>query len=823
MAPSPSAAGGQVGPQIATATGRAVALLARRRRTGLLGAGEREVGQEGDEVRIGADRRCTQHPDADRLRPLARLGVEVIDDLQVIADEADGSDGDGADAVRGEGLEAIADVRLEPGLGRGPRAGAEGQVVRDRGAEADVDGTGESVGHGQEGARVGMPAIAGWPGCRVHGIRDGMSDREDVVDRTGLRDGVAEQAGEDARVGRVVGIRRELVEDDLEAGGGAGEVFAVLPAGGIGPPGAGEDDKDPARRKSGDHLADEGRGVAVGEVDRDRGAAAVELAGERGDERAVLGVDRADSAEEGVVRAHLGQSLVRYAAPGRHPAQEREDLIGALGAAEGEHHAGVIGREGVGGHGTTLPACGVVATRAGGRRGRVGDDTIRTPRHRRLAREFHDTMQDLRFIGVHEDGGHVLLADAAGARYRLPLDERLRSALRRRPQAPSAEPERPHLSARDVQGLLRSGVSTAEVAERAGWSLAKVTVFEAPVLAERGHVVGLAMNARLPDRSGTGEVELLSARVERRLAGRGVAPEQTEWDATRSAGGDWEVHVAFPAGGRERHASWRFEHTSSVLEAMDDEARWLSVDDGAGGQVPTPPRLGEVVYDVDAAGGVHEADVDAEPVRSDRTDALMTAIREHSHAGGRRGPRRRTRGSASRGAGVAEGTTEAGPGSAPEADPGLAEAGRGGRVSGRRADGIPELPLEDLPTPTVDLPPSASIPPPARGVHPLDREVEARAEDEPTPDVEPQLAAEAPEERESVAETETADPTQATAVAETVEVAGATESAEPVDPGEAAEPDAADAEPAPPPGGRRRGRVGVPDWNDVMFGPSRTD
>ncbi|HOT56515.1 MAG TPA: septation protein SepH, partial [Ornithinibacter sp.] len=36
-------------------------------------------------------------------------------------------------------------------------------------------------------------------------------------------------------------------------------------------------------------------------------------------------------------------------------------------------------------------------------------------------------MQDLRLIGVHEDGQHLLLANADGGRFRLPLDEALRA------------------------------------------------------------------------------------------------------------------------------------------------------------------------------------------------------------------------------------------------------------------------------------------------------------------------------------------------------------------------------------------------------------
>ena len=40
-------------------------------------------------------------------------------------------------------------------------------------------------------------------------------------------------------------------------------------------------------------------------------------------------------------------------------------------------------------------------------------------------------MQDLRLIGVHEDGVHLLLADDEGNRYQVPLDESLRAAARR--------------------------------------------------------------------------------------------------------------------------------------------------------------------------------------------------------------------------------------------------------------------------------------------------------------------------------------------------------------------------------------------------------
>ena len=89
-------------------------------------------------------------------------------------------------------------------------------------------------------------------------------------------------------------------------------------------------------------------------------------------------------------------------------------------------------------------------------------------------------MQDLRLIGVHEDGQHLLLADADGGRYRLALDDALRAAARRdRPRLGQLQIEiEGGLRPRDVQALVRRGLSTEEVADRAGWTVEKVRRFE---------------------------------------------------------------------------------------------------------------------------------------------------------------------------------------------------------------------------------------------------------------------------------------------------------------------------------------------------------
>ena len=173
-------------------------------------------------------------------------------------------------------------------------------------------------------------------------------------------------------------------------------------------------------------------------------------------------------------------------------------------------------------------------------------------------------MQDLQLIGVHEDGEHLLLSGAEGARFRMPVDEPLRAAIRHdRPRLGRLQTESDGgLRPRDVQALIRAGASAEETAERAGWPVEKVHRYEGPILAEREHVAGLARAARLRTRSGasTGaSAPTLSARVSERLKGRGVDPREARWDSWRAEDGPWTVVLTFAAGGRQRQASWSFD------------------------------------------------------------------------------------------------------------------------------------------------------------------------------------------------------------------------------------------------------------------------
>ncbi|WP_374969376.1 septation protein SepH [Terrabacter sp. BE26] len=251
-------------------------------------------------------------------------------------------------------------------------------------------------------------------------------------------------------------------------------------------------------------------------------------------------------------------------------------------------------------------------------------------------------MQHLRLVGVHEDGLHLLLADDEGSRYSLPLDDALRAAARRdRPRLGQLQIETSGgLRPKDVQAMIRAGMTAEDVADRAGWTVEKVHRYEGPILAEREHVAGLARQVRLRPRGGShGTAPTLDTRVTERLRAREIDAGSARWDSRRTDKGAWTVVLLFNAGGRRREALWQFDPLARTVSPVDDEARWLSEDEDqqAPGPIPAPHLTASTrpsrVYDVEAEGGVGAS---ATRRREGETVDLMAAIRERSSQRGRR-------------------------------------------------------------------------------------------------------------------------------------------------------------------------------------------
>ncbi|MGP1498242.1 MAG: septation protein SepH [Schaalia odontolytica] len=179
-------------------------------------------------------------------------------------------------------------------------------------------------------------------------------------------------------------------------------------------------------------------------------------------------------------------------------------------------------------------------------------------------------MIELELLGTSADGESLVLTDAQGERYSVLISDELRGATRRdRPRVELA-PARPTLAPRDIQALLRAGATPHEIASEHGMEVGAVQRFEAPVQAEKDYALTRARAVRVGDGGPT-----MGDLVVDRLAARGVDPASLEWAATREAGEPWQIIVTFVQGAAEHAAHWHLSSSGS-LEAIDQEAQWLT-------------------------------------------------------------------------------------------------------------------------------------------------------------------------------------------------------------------------------------------------------
>ncbi len=220
-------------------------------------------------------------------------------------------------------------------------------------------------------------------------------------------------------------------------------------------------------------------------------------------------------------------------------------------------------------------------------------------------------MPNLSFVGLSDDGAALILSSGDGARHRVPIDERLRSAVRTG-RAQLEAPDGP-IGAKEIQARLRAGATAAEVADFSGWSEERVEAFAAPILQERGWVAEQAQKCAI----GRGEDDPpLGELVDNNLIDRGVDLDAVRWDSWRRDDGQWTILLAYPAGKGDRVATWQFDVPAKSLVPEDDEARSFSEGPGS----PQRPRLLRVPNDdeprADPSWGNHPAGRGGEPVRS---------------------------------------------------------------------------------------------------------------------------------------------------------------------------------------------------------------
>jgi hypothetical protein len=243
-------------------------------------------------------------------------------------------------------------------------------------------------------------------------------------------------------------------------------------------------------------------------------------------------------------------------------------------------------------------------------------------------------MTDLRLVAVTPERSHLVLEDSESNQFRVPIDQRMATALRSHPSFKSPGPSSPksaqleialesQLSPREIQARIRAGGGIDEVAAAAGISVERVERYATPVLAEREHVTEQARLAPARRASG-GNAPRLGELVDARLAEQKVATDSVRWDAWRGDEDRWTVHLGYLSGAREREAEWTFDTRGRVLSAANEEARWLvdespgergedaparmrrlssvplGPEDAADGDGAEPAQTADEVYDIEA-------------------------------------------------------------------------------------------------------------------------------------------------------------------------------------------------------------------------------
>ncbi|MEV0094498.1 septation protein SepH [Streptomyces sp. NPDC050738] len=214
-------------------------------------------------------------------------------------------------------------------------------------------------------------------------------------------------------------------------------------------------------------------------------------------------------------------------------------------------------------------------------------------------------MPELRVVAVSNDGTRLVLKAADSTEYTLPIDERLRAAVRNdRARLGQIEIEvESHLRPRDIQARIRAGASAEEVASMAGIPVDRVRRFEGPVLAERAFMAERARKTpvrRAGENTGTGPQ--LGEAVNERLVLRGADKDTVLWDSWRRDDGTWEVLLVYRVATETHSASWTYDPPRRLVQAVDDEARSLIGENNDSFTAPEPsfpfvPRIARLPRD----------------------------------------------------------------------------------------------------------------------------------------------------------------------------------------------------------------------------------
>lgn len=198
-------------------------------------------------------------------------------------------------------------------------------------------------------------------------------------------------------------------------------------------------------------------------------------------------------------------------------------------------------------------------------------------------------MHELRLVAVSEDGTYLVLASAGrGTRFTLPVDDRLRAAVRgqfSRLGQYEIEVENP-LRPKEIQARIRSGETAEAISEISGIPIERVRWFEGPVLQEREYIAQQAQRASVRAHGDAAPGPSLEELVTKRIGAHQLETGDAAWDSWKREDRSWQLKLVFLHGGEERVAHWLYEPRHNSVAPADEEAARFSSPDPE--PVPSP-------------------------------------------------------------------------------------------------------------------------------------------------------------------------------------------------------------------------------------------
>ncbi len=197
-------------------------------------------------------------------------------------------------------------------------------------------------------------------------------------------------------------------------------------------------------------------------------------------------------------------------------------------------------------------------------------------------------MQDIRL--VDNDGEYLNLETQGGEKFRLVLDDSLRSAIKR---DASNQLDTVSISPREIQDEVRAGATAEEVAEKHSVPLDYVEKFALTVVDEIGHIIASAQTVRISveaDRYSEATQVEFGEILEGRLKRAGA--KNVVWSATKVEGSPWVVSVSYELSEGGKSAAWSFDQRKLVLSPENEAAVKMSAGDFSGNT--SSPKLKQV-------------------------------------------------------------------------------------------------------------------------------------------------------------------------------------------------------------------------------------